>query len=488
MFALPESRPDRALGRADLSVVGGLAIFTLIVRSVWFGDANADIDEQLYSLIGNAMLDGRIPYVDLWDRKPWGLFAIFALAHAVGGPGPLAYQVLAAIATLAGAVLTFMLARELAERAVAAAAAALYVVFTALYGAHSANSEVFFIPLTLAMAMLVRAPEHRHAVPRALAAMLIGGIALQIKYTVLPQCLFFGGWVLWSQHRRGMGLSRLAAMACLCALLGLMPTVLIAAGYMLAGHGEAFVFANFVSFFDRLPASAGRFHSQILLLLMPLVGLALLGLNAARRRPARERRAYGFLAMWLAAALATVFLPSTVYGYYLAALVPPCILLALPLFAQGKESRSSILMLLPAVLYLGLLPFNYGVSQDSRAATARMAGAIAPLVDGQSRCLFVFDGPTALYRLSESCLPTRFIYPDHLNNVLERNALGIRQEDEVARILAARPPVIVTADTPLTPQNAEALARVRAAVARDYRPLAQELFHKRRIRAWALRE
>lgn len=487
MFAPPDHKRPLALTRADVKVVGVLAGFTLIVRGVWFGDPNADIDEQLYSLIGSAMLEGKVPFVDLWDRKPWGLFALFALAHALGGPGPLAYQALAAVFTLAGAVMTFVLARPLAARWTAAGAGLLTVVLAALYGAHSANSEVFFIPMMLAMAALVRDPDHPRARLRALAAMLIGGTALQIKYTVLPQCLFFGLWALWGEYRCGSRPARLAGQAALFGLLGLLPTALVGAGYALAGHGDAFVFANFLSFFDRLPSGAGRLHGPIVMLLLPLLGVALLGLNAARRRPAHERRSHAFHGLWLAAALATVFLPSTVYGYYLAALIPPCVLLALPLFARKDPAAFNPLIMAPAVLFLALLPSHYSLAQDSRAAAGRMAAAIAPHVDGERRCLLVFDGPTALYRLSGSCLPSRFVYPDHLNNALERNALGIRQEHEVARILAARPPVIVIADTPLTPQNPAALGLVRAAIARDYRPLAVEKFHKRTVRAFVLR-
>ena len=91
MFPPPASRPQPSLSKADLWVVAVLALFTFVVRGAWFGDPNADIDEQLYSLIGNAMLDSQVPFVDLWDRKPYGLFALFAMAHAVGGPGPEAF-------------------------------------------------------------------------------------------------------------------------------------------------------------------------------------------------------------------------------------------------------------------------------------------------------------------------------------------------------------------------------------------------------------
>ena len=63
-----------------------LALAVVATRAIWLGDPAADYDEQLYSLIGLRWLDGALPYADLWDRKPAGLFALFAMAHAVGGP------------------------------------------------------------------------------------------------------------------------------------------------------------------------------------------------------------------------------------------------------------------------------------------------------------------------------------------------------------------------------------------------------------------
>jgi hypothetical protein len=59
---------------------------------------------------------------------------------------------------------------------------------------------------------------------------------------------------------------------------------------------------------------------------------------------------------------------------------------------------------------------------------------------------------------------------------------------EVARILATRPPVIVTADRPVTPQSRAAKRMVAAAIARDYREIAHETLATRDIRAFALRE
>ncbi len=485
----PKARFQPLTRRADLVVFVLLALFTFFVRGAWMGDPNADVDEQLYSLIGNAMLHGEVPFVDLWDRKPYGLFALFALFHAVGGPGSAAYQVGGALFTLAGAMMTFVLAREQTDRMTAAAGGALYVVLAAINDAHSGNSEVFFIPMLIAMAVLVHDPRHPRAVLRALGAMLIGGMALQVKYTALPQCLFFGLWALWGQYRRGMPLWQLAALATGFGLLGLLPTIAVSAGYWMAGYWDEYVFANFVSFFDRLPASTGRIHPVMMVFLFVQLSLAALGIKAAQRSwPNGFPQTYVFALLWMAAALATVYLPSTVYRHYLAALIPACVLLTLPLFHRAPSNRLNLPALIPAAVYLLIVPYQYWVSHENRAAVHRLADAIAPHLDARAgRCLLVFDGPTTLYSLTGSCLPTRLIYPDHLNNALESEALIVRQEDEVRRILATDPPVIVTAQKPLTPQNFAAKDQIDAAVARDYRLLVKEELHHRLVYAWVRR-
>lgn len=482
---------QRTAGRmAGAVVLTVLVVVTFAVRAAWFGDPNADIDEQLYSLIGLEMTRGALPFVDLWDRKPIGLFAIFAFAHAIGGPGPAAYQVLAALFTLAGAWMTYRLGLAIVDRVTAAAGGVLYVFLMSIYGSHSAQSEAFWVPMMLGMALLVRDQEREDALKRALAAMLLGGLALQVKYTALPQCAFFGIWALWGQYRKGVAPRRLLALAAAFAGLGLAPTAIVGAAYALAGHWEAFAFANFTSFFDRLPADVGRFNPDDRLYLAPLAILVIIGACAtAIMRAPRANLLHAFHLFWLFASLWTAWLPSTVYRYYYAALVPAVMLAALPLLDRRHPGRMlSLAIVLAGTGFLLFLPRQYAQSQINRADVESLAVAIAPLVDSKDDCLWIFDGPTSLYRLTDSCLPTRFIYPDHLNNAFERYSLGVPQVVEVATILARKPPVIVTADTAFTPQNEEAKALVETTLARDYVEIASEELHERRIRAWARRD
>jgi 4-amino-4-deoxy-L-arabinose transferase-like glycosyltransferase len=483
-------RTMAGMARADWIAAAVLVLVLLATRAIVFGDPVVDFDEQLYSVIGWRMTHGDLPYVDVWDRKPFGLFLIFAASHALFGPEAIAYQLVASVSAFIGALLVYGLARAQVDRASATAAGALYLLLLALYGSQSGQSEAFHTPMMLAMAWLLRDGRRPDAARRAALAMLIGGLALQVKYTVLPQCLFFGAWALVGEWRRGARVPRLAARAALFAALGLLPTVMVGLFYLWRGHFDAFWFANFVSFFDRVSPPNGRLRHDLLIGYAPLALLVLPGLYAAfRLNPPRDRAAYGFHAAWLLAALATVLLPATVYAYYYAALAAPAILVALPLIDRKGPLRfvpAALLLLFVALLYNP--PDRYADSLAERRAEARLSTAITPFVGKERDCLYVFDGPTALYRTTDTCLPTRFIYPDHLNNALETAALGTDQAGEIARILAGRPGVIVTAGTPVTIQQPRNLAMIEQATRRRYRPLITIAQRGRAITAWVRRD
>lgn len=113
---------------------------------------------------------------------------------------------------------------------------------------------------------------------------------------------------------------------------------------------------------------------------------------------------------------------------------------ALPLLDRRRALRIAPAVVV-SVLLLALLslPDRRAQSLDQREAAQALASAIAPHVCRDANCLWIWDGPTVLYRLTNSCVPTRFVYPDHLNNALETDALGTGQVAEISRILAAQP-------------------------------------------------
>ena len=77
---LPESRAidQGRLAGVALKPVGRWALLGLLLRGATLGYPIIHIDEQFYLLVGDRMLHGAVPFVDIWDRKPIGLFLIYA--------------------------------------------------------------------------------------------------------------------------------------------------------------------------------------------------------------------------------------------------------------------------------------------------------------------------------------------------------------------------------------------------------------------------
>ncbi|MBU6267250.1 MAG: hypothetical protein KGN34_06905 [Sphingomonadales bacterium] len=459
-------------------VACGLALvvaLTLATRLPFWGHPAADYDEQLYSLIARHWLAGELPYVNLWDRKPLGLFAIYAAAHALLGPGVIAYQSAALLASLAGGWLTFRLAARFAPPATAAFAAALYPPLMAIYGSHSGQSEIFLTPLVTAMALLAlharASAETRTALHRHLAAMALGGLALQVKYSALPACLWFGTLALHDLHRRHLPLPRLAASAAAFAALGLAPTLAAAALYAAHGQFDAWLFANFTSIRHRAALPLAITLPRQLTDLAPLAALAAGGLIQRRLGPRREWRP---VTGWLLAGVAGLFLSTTVYTYYYAALVPAVIVIALPLFA----TRTGPLLLAGLLAWLTATFNPLTKAADARAEQATLAAMARAIPAG---CLYIHDGPLALHALTGTTPLTRFAYPDHLNNALEARALPVDPAAEVARIMALQPTAVITSAQPVTLPNHASGAVLARALAAGYRHAGAWPFQQRQL-------
>ncbi|BCI72928.1 hypothetical protein SPKIRA_37580 (plasmid) [Sphingomonas paucimobilis] len=64
-----------------------LTLVALVARARTFGNPVIGFDEQFYLLVGDRVLHGALPYVDIFDRKPIGLFLLYAGARSLGATG-----------------------------------------------------------------------------------------------------------------------------------------------------------------------------------------------------------------------------------------------------------------------------------------------------------------------------------------------------------------------------------------------------------------
>ncbi|MEO5867332.1 MAG: hypothetical protein ABIS14_03945 [Sphingomonas sp.] len=465
----------KRLGQSsETSVAVALLLLAFAVRAVDFGNPVIHVDEQYYLLVGDRMLHGALPYIDIWDRKPVGLFAIFAAIRLLPGDGVLAYQIVATLFAAATAWLVSRGARTLgANRLGAFAAGAAYVVWLSLHSGRGGQSPIFYNLFTTGAALLtLRLP--RLADRRAVAAIivngalacLLAGLAIQTKYTPAVEGAFFGLAHLIYLRRAGAGWIGVAGAALLWLSLGLAPTLIVAAIYW--AHGpvalQAFWFANFESILLRghysyPPGLIARRLLGIGAIEAPLLVCAAL---AARRVPrsAEMRLALG----WLGAAIAGFAVLGTFFDHYALPLVAPIVMIAA--ITLGRDRRIAI-----AVLALGLV--TVAVRQTMRTSDAAGAYAVARVVAANSgdECPYVFTGDSITYLLANACLPTAYAFPSTLAYAPEQGATGIDEAGEVRRILSRRPPVIVRGSMPLAEWNRGSRALVDTALAHDYRPV-----------------
>lgn len=194
-------------------------------------------DEAVYATMAQGILDGRVPYRDLFDNKPPVLYAWYIASFLLFGEEAYAPRLLAAAALAGTAALVhgqarLLFSRELAYGATAAfGACSALVIFTA-----NATSEIFMVlPMTaslLAFTVAVRGGKMRWM----LVAGALGGIAMMTKQVAVWNAAALGLFaIMWGLRASGTLRQRLtpallfAAGAAATSSLVLLPIVVTGA-------------------------------------------------------------------------------------------------------------------------------------------------------------------------------------------------------------------------------------------------------------------
>ena len=416
-----------------------LLLAAIILRAQTFGNPVIEFDEQYYLLMGERMLDGALPYVDIWDRKPVGLFTLFAafawIGRLFGGDGLIASQIGGVIAVVVTAELIRRMALRAGADGLAAVMAGLgYIIWLNLAQGEGTQASVLYTPLVAGAAFLVQRRGPRLGRDGVIAMGLVG-LAIQMKYTAAAEGLFLGLWLIALGLRRGWSDGKMLAWAAAWVCLALLPTLLVLAVYWNIGALDAFVFANFQSQFLRVPDALSVMGEDLLgstaILLLPIALLL-----ATLRQQDLHKRAFEW--QWLAVALAAILFVGAYSPHYFIPLLAPLFVVLAPALERWRRIGAAMLAL--GALAGQYLLHHYEETKGGRAEAMAMVEAIGQVPN----CLYVHDGFPALYRLSGSCLPTPFAFPGSLNMANEAQALGLDSRGEVERIFAARPDAVVT--------------------------------------------
>ena len=461
----------KANAASPIKVVLILTLVAVAARCVTFNNPVIGFDEQFYLLVGDRMLHGALPFVDIFDRKPVGLFLIFAAIRLLGGTGFLAYKCVALTFVVGTAFGIFTIARRLTGNFGALAGAVLYICWLDFMEGEGGQAPVFYNLLMIAAALMTLAAIRRANALRlyGAGAMVLIGLALQVKYSVIFEGVYIGCVLIWVAARAGQRYADLATSIALWVACALAPTIAAMIVYAVAGHFSEFWFCNFVSV---LYQQHGDATDQLLgaaviagILLPLFLVLSTVPRGAGMPQMGAER---AFVIGWLIAAVLGVLLFGRFASphYALPVLLPLTVALAPAL--EGSRRRRVIAIVLIAV---ALVAGQFVLALSERAKGGALAAhAVALAAHSDGRCIFVYDGYPALYMLTNSCVPTRWAFPGSLNTADDANpkGLGVDPATEVSRIFSTHPRAVIDDYPRFDHGNPATRAVVDKALARDY--------------------
>lgn len=444
-----------------------LVAAALIARILTAGNPVVHVDEQFYLVTAQAMLDRALPYVDIWDRKPIGLFLLYLPAAYFGVPlGIWAYQAMALASVVATAALIARLADRVGWSGGALAAGTFYIFLLGLADGQGGQSPIFYNlfvvgAISLALPRAGDRSDDRARIIRSAAAMLLIGLALQIKYSVVFEGAFLGLWLVHRERRLGAPLQRLIGRAMLYASLAWAPSFAAWGSYALIGHGDAWLFANITSILNRVSDPA----RELVLAALTCVAFLIVPLWIAFlswRQPAEHDEnlhARRLLFGWLLASVGGLIVFGSWFNHYVLPVYAPAALCCAGYLASSDRRRNVVTPLL-LVATFSASSFMIWKASVSRGG-AEQVRALAASIGTGSGCLYLYSGDTILYPYSGRCRVSPWVFPSHLGRVREAGAIGVDQLVEIDRIFSTRPEMVVMGQA-YKGERAESRARTTA--------------------------
>ena len=416
--------------------------------------------------MGERRVEGGRKEVERWERKRRGKRERDGGITCLGGDGVWAYQIVGTVFVFLTGLTIAKIARYFTTNTGATFAAIAYLIWLTLGSANGGQAEIFYgLPVAIAALITFRgwADLSGDAVwLHGALTMLLLGIAMQIKYTVMFEGVFFGCCWLCIAWKKGVR-ALLPMYALFWIFVALLSTISAIGYYFSVGQMQPFIFANFSSIWLRSSPSYGTIYNRlkgISLILLPLFSCIRIRIPFSI---SLARVSYRFTLAWLLSSISGFLIFGTYLEQYLLPIIIPASIAAAPFFGRdGKRQRAFIF--LGCFFLIGQI--KLAVTQIAHGSGNELS-AILQQVD-RRKCLFVYSGVSTLYRMSGACIPTLYAFPSHLSRAREEKAIGVSSLLEVKRIMLSLPGTVIIRSPYKGDENWEARALVLSYVHQNY--------------------
>jgi 4-amino-4-deoxy-L-arabinose transferase-like glycosyltransferase len=353
------------LTRKDALIVAAL-IVVCIIAALPVVTYPMGRDQGMYANIARSMLDGGLPFVDMWDIKPPAIYYLYALNISIFGGGSAALRALDLITVPFTLMALYWLALRLTNnRRVGVLGGVLFTVFyfTETFASLTQSDAVVTLPMTLAALSTVRAGDHprgtRGAVLWAFAAGSLCALTLWFKhyYAIFVLVLVLHHLITrW----RSFPIKEILGFSLGGLIFGGLPLLYFLSNgvfdeMMIVAQGTARYNAqaavSFSAFIDQMRNYVEwRLSHWGVLLVLAALWFMLPGLN---------RKGWRVVLLWLAAGLAFVLVQAKGFDTHWIPMLPPLALLGA---AASDRLLQIILSGLARLPEKRLMPLLYGLA------------------------------------------------------------------------------------------------------------------------------
>ncbi len=346
---------DKASGLlTERGVLLLLTVMSIFIRFPFFFRDYIDRDESTFILMGQAWVDGFLPYTVLWDVKPPLTFLFFASSIYLFGKSFLAIRLMGALLVALTAFFTYSITSNLSNRKAAIFSGIGCVLLLSMFGSiQGVMSEHILMTFFMGALYLLFFSRNKN---RIILAGIALGIALMVKISIAFPILLLGIYLLGRYYRdEGMlvSVSRLFTLsfsAFIIILLTFLP-------YYFTGRAQ--MWWDSVILAPLAYTEAGRTTAMALIgLCLPILLFIIWGWKSGRLSLRKIESAV--LVVSIVGLLLSFLKGGRINSHYLIQLYPPLLIVVAVVLAKefGKISRKAspwilgVLFLLPVETYL----------------------------------------------------------------------------------------------------------------------------------------
>jgi 4-amino-4-deoxy-L-arabinose transferase-like glycosyltransferase len=184
--------------------------------------------------MGQSILDGHLPYIELWDNKPPFLFFIFAIIITICGKKIVFIRIIGSLFVSISAFFIYQSGKYLGTINTGLISAILFIIMTGEMGGKSVMSEIVAsVPLTAAFLVMIRQKENSHIISHFLLGFLLSiATLIRLNLAYLDAFIFLYYTFLCFFKKKLKSLINL----CILTFGILIPMIIITIPYILTGN------------------------------------------------------------------------------------------------------------------------------------------------------------------------------------------------------------------------------------------------------------